>query len=186
MGLLDQMGGMLNGQGGQELLRRMAGGRANLSDPNSSDAQGMHQMIGGANRDELAASLTHAAQQMSPQEYHDHITPGVGGSDPLGGLGGGQLSTIASALLNHLGASGSGLGSLLGRIPGLHTAGPNRMDASQVAALAHFARQHHPDAFGRAAAEVGQRQPALLQRLLGHKAFAAAAAGLASRFMNRS
>ena len=49
--------------------------------------------------------MAHAARRVDPQEYYEHITPGVRGTDPLGALGGGTLSTLASLLL---GASRAG------------------------------------------------------------------------------
>jgi hypothetical protein len=44
-------------------------------------------------------------------------------------------------------------------------------------------RQHHPEAFGRTAAELAQQEPGLLQRLLGNKALMLTAAGLAAKFL---
>jgi hypothetical protein len=36
-------------------------------------------------------------------------------------------------------------------VPGLHTADPQWMSPQEVAGLADYLRQHHPEAFGRAA-----------------------------------
>jgi hypothetical protein len=52
-----------------------------------------------------------------------------------------------------------------------------------VASLADYPRQHHPEAFGRAAAQLGREEPGLLQQLLGHKLLLMAAAGLAGKFL---
>ncbi len=67
-------------------------------------------------------------------------------------------------------------------MPGLHTADPQRMSPREVAGLATSLRQHHPETFGRAAAQLGREEPGLLQQLLGNKALLLAAAGLAGTF----
>jgi hypothetical protein len=89
---------------------------------------------------------------------------------------------IASALLNHLGGGG-GLSSLLGKVPGLRTTDPQQMDADQVAALSRYAQQNNPQAFGQAAADVGQQRPDLLHSFLGKAGLAIGAAALASHFI---
>jgi hypothetical protein len=53
----------------------------------------------------------------------------------------------------------------------------------EVASLAAYLRQHHPEAFGPAAAQLGREEPGLLQQLLGNKFLLLAAAGLAGRFL---
>jgi hypothetical protein len=60
---------------------------------------------------------------------------------------------------------------------------PQQMSPQEVASLANYLRQYHPEAFSRAAAQVGQQKPGLLQRLLGHKVLMLAAAGLAAKFL---
>ena len=208
MGLLDQLGGMLNDKGGAggggggqpdlgALLGRLRGGNANLNDHSSEDAQHFGRMVQGAGHDDLASTFGHAARQVDEHEYREHITPGAGGTDPLGGLGGGALGTLASSLLGNLargkaggsagggGAAGGGLGSLLGQIPGLGSTDPNRMSKHDVATLADWTRRNDPDAFGRSAAEVGQKDPSVLQSLLGNKAMMSAAAGLAMKFLSQ-
>jgi hypothetical protein len=52
-----------------------------------------------------------------------------------------------------------------------------------VAAIARYTQENHPEAFGKAAAEIGQKQPGLLHSFLGKAAMAAAAAALASHFI---
>jgi hypothetical protein len=129
-------------------------------------------------------ALAHAARRVDPQEYYEHITPGVRGTDPLGALGGGALGTLASRLLGNLtGGDGADLDQLRQRVPGLHTADPQRMSPQEVASLADYLRQHHPEAFGRAAAQLGREEPGLLQQLLGNKFLLMAAAGLAGKFL---
>jgi len=179
MSFLSEIGSMLGGQDAQ----RIAAGQGNFQDPSSPDAQRMQGMMSQADPQHLQQVFSQTAQQMNPQDYEQHLNP-AGGSSPLAGLGSGGLSTIASALLQHLGG-GSFASSLLSRIPGLSTADPRQMDANQVGALARYAQQNHPDAFGRAAAQIGQQQPDLLHSFLGKAGLAIGAAALASHFMGR-
>jgi hypothetical protein len=198
MGLMDQLGGMLGGGQGagagegtgagaggmQQILGRFMGGGANFGDGRSDDHQHFNQMMGHASDDDLGAAFSHAARGVDPNAYREHVTPGASGTDPLGGLGRGGLGTIASALIGQLGGSGGGgMASMLGRIPGLSHSDPHQMSSGDVAALADYTRQNHPDAFGRAAAQVGRQDPGALQQLLGNKAMMMAAAAMASKFL---
>ena len=181
MSLFQQLGSLFGGDDAQ----RMAAGQGNFQDPNSPDQQRLQAMLSKMNPQQLQQAFSQAAQNMNPQEYAQHITPNVGGTNPLGGLGAGGLGTIASMLLQHLGGSGSGLGGLMSRIPGLQTTDPNQMDENQVAALAKYTQQNHPDVFGRVAAQLGQQQPGLLNSFLGKAGLAVGAAALASHFMGK-
>jgi hypothetical protein len=211
----------------------MANGQGNFDDPNSPDHDRLGKMLGHASPDELQSAISQATQQTNPDEFADHVRPGVNGTNPLGDVGKGGLTTIASALVSQLGGGGGGgdtsagggqglLGGLLGGhggggggilssilgggggggifggggggnaagsgrgIPGVRTLDPNQMDESQVAALAEWMRRNHPEAFNRAATQIGQQNPSLLSRLLNSKMLMIAAAGLAAKiFMNR-
>jgi hypothetical protein len=181
MGLLDQIIGTL---GGQEPVERLAREEADFDDPQSPDVAHWHALVGAAPPEAVQDAIARAARRVDPQEYSEHITPGVRGTDPLGTLGGGALGMLASRLLGSLTGGGGGETSqLLRQVPGLHTDDPQRMSAPEVAGLADYLRQHHPDAFGRAAAQVGREEPGLLQQLLGNKLLVHAAAGLASTFL---
>jgi hypothetical protein len=82
--------------------------------------------------------MTHAAQRVDSQEYHEHTTPGMGGTDPLGELGGGALGRLASSLLGNLmGRSGGDALQLPQQVPGLHTTDPQPMSPQEVASLAN-------------------------------------------------
>ena len=226
MGLMEELGGML---GNDPNVQRMANGQGNFDDPNSPDHDNLGKMLGHASPDELQSAIGQATQQTSADDFANHVTPGVDGTNPLGEVGKGGLSTIASALVSQLGGGGSGgggqgllggllggggggggggiLGSILGgggggggmfgggggggnagggSIPGVRTLDPNQMDESQVAALAEWMRRNHPEAFNRAATQIGQQNPSLLSKLLNNKMLMVAAAGLAAKiFMNR-
>ena len=181
MGLLDQIIGRL---GGQEPLERLAREQANFDDPQSPDFEHWNQLVGAASPEEVQDAMARAAQRVDGREYYEHITPGVRGTDPLGGLGGGTLGKLASRLLGSFtGDAGVETPQLLQQVPGLHTADPQRMTSQEVASLADYLRQHHPEAFGRAAAQLGREEPGLLQQLLGNKFLLLAAAGLAGKFL---
>ena len=181
MGLLDQIIGTL---GGQEPVERLAREEADFDDPQSPDVAHWHALAGAAPPEAVQDAIARAARRVDPQEYSEHITPGVRGTDPLGALGGGALSTLASRLLGSLtGGGGGDPDQLPQRVPGLHTADPQRMSPQEVASLADYLRQHHPEAFGRAAAELGREEPGLRQQLLGRKLLRHAAAGLAGTFL---
>jgi hypothetical protein len=183
MSIFDQIAGALGGpQQAQQQAQRFANGQANLQDPNSRDFQNWSQMVGSAPPQVTQQAFTQAAQQVDPQEYYQHVTPGVGGTDPLGGLGQGALSTIAGTLMNNLGGS-SGPGGILGMIPGLQATNPQQMGPQDVAQLASYMQQNHPQAFGQAAAQIGQQQPDLLHSLLGNKALMLAAAGIGAKVL---
>jgi hypothetical protein len=57
------------------------------------------------------------------------------------------------------------------------------MNSDDVAKVARYTQQNHPEAFGKAAAQIGQEQPGLLHGFLGKAAMAVAAAALASHFI---
>jgi hypothetical protein len=181
MGLFDQLTDLL---GGRAPLERFANDQAQFDDPSSPDHERWNHMVSAAPEEDVQEAMTQAARHVDSQEYYDHITPGVRGTNPLEQLGGGTLAMLARSLLGNLTHSGGfDLSRLQQLIPGLHTTDPQRMNPQEVADVANYTRQHHPDAFGRTAAQVGRQEPGVLQQLLGNKALMLAAAGLATRFL---
>src|SRR5919202_1364302 len=155
MSIFEQIAGALGGpQQAQQQAQRFASGQANLQNPNSPDFQNWSQMVGSA--------PPQVTQQAFAQE---------------------ALSMIAGTLVNNLGGSGGGASGLLGMIPGLQTTHPQQMGPQEVAALASYMQQNHPQAFGQAAAQIGQQQPDLLHSLLGNKALMLAAAVLRGKVL---
>jgi hypothetical protein len=188
MSFFNQIAGMLGGaQQVEQTVDRFRNGQANLDDPQSADAQQLNQMVTAAPPDIAQEAFAHAAQQVDPSAYQEHITPGAGGTDPLGALDRGQLGTLAGALVNAYasrhGGQG-GLGQLINMVPGLQTTNPSQMDPSQVAVLADWLRQNHPNTFGQAAGQVAQQSPSLLQQLMGNKALMLAAATLGAKILS--
>ena len=191
----------LNGLGG-DFLQRLAGGNMSPAQPN--DQRDMGQFIGGVPQDAFQQHATSAIGQMDPQEYQNHITPGVGGTNPLGGLGKGILGSLAGSLMGNMlgGQMGGGTGSLIGSLAGSMVGGqaaqgnigglvnmlglshsdPQQMDEGDVAKLATHAQQNNPGALAATAAQY-QNQPNALQSLLGNKGLLLAGAGLAAAAM---
>jgi hypothetical protein len=182
MGLLQEITDSI----GSENLQRLADGNGNFADPNSPDMQHLQQMMKKIDPDQLQQLLAKAAQEIDPQEYSDHVTPGAGGTNPLGKLPTAALGSIAGILVNALKKTAPGGGaseSPLEEVPGLQTTDPKEMDASDVAAVARYAQANHPDAFGQAATQFAQNQPALLHSFMGKAALAVGVAALASHFI---
>jgi hypothetical protein len=178
MSFLSNLGSLFSEQDAQ----RIASGQGDYQSPDSSDSQRVASMVSKAQPQQLQQVFKNAAQQMDSQEYADHITPGAGGTNPLGDAGAGGLGAIASALMQQLKAAGPSA-TPPSQIPGVQASDPSQMTPDQVAALAKYMQQNHPDAFGGAAAQIGQQQPALLHSFLGRAGLAIGAAALASRFM---
>jgi hypothetical protein len=179
MGLLQEIADAIGG----DKLKQFEKGQGNFEEQSSSDQSALQDLIKRMDPKQLQEVLARSAQQMDPQEYADHVTPGVGGTDPLGQLKGGGLASIASVLLNQLKQAGSTSGTQVDRIPGVQATDPRDMDSNDVAAVARYTQQNHPEAFGKAAAEIGQQQPGLLHSFMGKAAMAAVAAALASHFI---
>src|SRR5262245_45277935 len=179
MGLLQEIADTIGG----DKLNQFQKGEGDFENQSSSDQTALQDLIKRMDPRELQQVLAQSAKRLDPQEYSDHVTPGVANTDPLGQLKGGGLASIASVLLGQLKQAGSTSGTQVNRIPGVQTSDPNDMDANDVAAVARYTQENHPEAFGKAAAEIGQKRPDLLHSFLGKAAMAAAAAALASHFI---
>lgn len=179
MGLLQEITEALGGDN----LKRLSAGQGNFQDQNSPDQEALQEMVKKIDPKQLQQIFGKTAQQIDPEEYSDHVTPGVGGTDPLGNLGSGGLASLASVLLSRLKEAGAAVSAEQNKVPGVKTADPKQMSADEVAAMARYAQQNHPEAFGKAAADIGQKQPALLHSFLGKAALAVGAAALASHFI---
>jgi hypothetical protein len=180
-------------------LERLAG---NTMDPaQANDERDMGQLLGGVPQEHFQQQTANALSQIDPQEYADHVTPGVGGTNPLGSLGKGMLGSLAGSLVgNMLGNQmGGGMGSMVGSLAGSLAGGqmaqggigglasmlglshtdPQEMNEEDVAKLAAHAQQNNPGALAATAAQY-QDRPDVLRSILGNKALLAAGAGLAA------
>jgi hypothetical protein len=182
MGLLQDIAASI----GNKDLQRLSDGNANFDDSNSPDLARFQDMIKHLDPEKLQQIFASTAADTDPQAYSDHVTPGVGGTNPLGGLSAAALGSIATILVSHLKNAGadSGAGrSPLDRVPDLQTKDPKQMDADDVAAVATYTQENHPEVFGQASAQIAQQQPALLHSFWGKAALAVGAAALASHYI---
>ncbi len=161
----------------QEFLQQLAGG--GMPPPQTAQQPEMQQLLGNAPQQAFQQQVAQALQQVNPQEYSDHVTPGVGGTNPLGNLSQGMLGSVAGSLLQNLaGGGGGGIGNLVSKL-GLGTSNPQQMSAEDVAKIAQHAQQNDPGALAQTAAQY-QDKPDILHSILGNKALLMAGAGLAA------
>jgi hypothetical protein len=175
MGLLQEISNAIGG----DKFKQIADGQGNFEKEDSSDQSTLQDWMKKVDPERLKEVFAEATQKIDPQEYSNHVTPDVNGTDPLGTLKAGGLAAIAGILLSHLKQAGA----QPTQIPGVQTADPEQMDAEQVAAAARYAQQNHPEAFGKAAAQIGQEKPDFLHSFLGKAGMAIAAAMLAKHFI---
>ncbi len=182
MGTLQDISAAIGGDD----LKRLSAGQANFDDSNSPDLQRLQEMIKNIDPNQLQQIFAKTAEKVDPQAYSDHVTPDVGGTNPLGKLGAGALAAVAAVLVNRLKNLGSDTGakdSPLDQVPGLQTKDPAKMKPDDVAAVARYTQENHPGAFGDAATQIAQQQPNALHGFLGKAALAIGAAALASHFI---
>jgi hypothetical protein len=146
------------------------------------DYQEWNQMVGAAPPEQFGRASYNAMRQVDPQDYYQHTQPGVGGTDPFGALQPQQRSGLAESLLGNLFRRGVDQQQVM-RGAGMQNIDPNRMSPQELAALAQWAQQNHPQAFGYTAAQ-HQQQPDILSSLLGNKALMMAAATLGAKYLS--
>ena len=161
------------------IFDRLAQGPGQLQQQDYND---WNQMVGAAPPDRFGRAAYNAVRDADPQEYYQHTQPGVGGTDPFGALPGGQRQGLIGSLLNNLLNRGVGQEDIR-QGTGLNTLDPSRMSPNDMAALAQWAQQNHPQSFGYTAAQYRDK-PDLLQSLLGNKALMAMAIGLGAKILS--
>ncbi len=196
----------LQGMSG-DFLRRLANGNMNPAQQDDDEYTG--RVVRGAPPEMFQQSATDALRRSDPNQYQNHVTPGVGGTNPFGGLGGGLLGSVAGSLIGNMlgrqlgggmaGTIGSLAGSLLGsqagsqvgsggieslaRSLGLGTTDPQRMTDHDVSRLASYAQQNNPEALAATAAQY-QDQPQVVRSMLGDDAYANTTSAIASSALN--
>ncbi len=146
-----------------------------------SDFQDWNQMVGSAPPDQFGRAVFNSIRQVPQREYYEHTQPGVGGTDPFGALQPQQRTSVIGSLLGTLFNRGVDQQQVM-RGAGLDTLDPGQMSPQQMAAVAQWAQQHHPQAFGYTAARY-QDQPDILSSLLGNKALMLAVAGIGAKLL---
>jgi len=142
----------------------------------------LNQAVGQATPEQFGRAVFGAITQVPPEQYQQHVTPGAGGTDPIGQLPQAQRSDLASTVLNVLGNRGVDLNSIA-QSAGLGTLDPRKMSPNDVAALLQWTQQNHPQAFGYTAAQY-QNQPNILQALLSNPALISTVMTLGSQFLS--
>ena len=161
-----------------DVLQRLAGGPSNLQ---KDDYDTWNEMVGSAPKEKFGRTVYDSIRQVDPDEYYEHVTPGLGGTDPLGSLRpeqrGGLLETIFGELTRR-GVSpqeeirNAGIGSL----------NPNNVSPNDLAGLLGHLQRDNPKVYGRVAAEY-QDQPDVLQSLLGNKALMGLVTGIGGKLI---
>ena len=158
MGLLQAITDSIGG----ENLKRLAAGNVNLGDPNSPDMQHLQQMIKNVDPGQLQQILSKVAQQVDPQDYSDHVTPGTGGTNPLGSLRprAGKHCGRAGQLPEEIRRQRRSERVAARRSAGFADDRSKGNGRGRCRGRARYAQANHPDAFGQAAMQIAQKQPA--------------------------
>ncbi|MFN8497304.1 MAG: hypothetical protein U0641_05555 [Anaerolineae bacterium] len=159
---------------------RWAQGPQGTQPTQSGGFDNWNQAIGSAPPQQIQQAVSQAARQVNPQDYYQHTQPGVGGTDPLGQIPQQQRGGLAQSLLGALFGSGVSQQQVQQVVGG--AVNPNNMTPEQLAALAQWMQQNHPEALGQAAAQ-NQNNPDILQSLLGNKLLMLAVAGLGAKYL---
>jgi hypothetical protein len=160
------------------IFDRLAAGPGGLQ---QQDYQDWNQMVGSAPSDKFGRAVFNSIKQVPQQDYYEHTQPGVGGTDPFGALQPQQRTSVIGSLLGTLFNRGIDQQQVM-QGAGIDTLNPSQMSPQQMAAVAQWAQQNHPQAFGYTAAQY-QQQPDILSSLLGNKALMMAAASLGAAFL---
>lgn len=161
-----------------DLFQRLAQGPNTLQ---KNDYDNWNEMVGSAPREKFGRAAYDAIRQVDPNEYREHVTPGLGGTDPLGALQGGQRSGLAQALIGELTRRGLGQQDIA-QGAGLQSLDPQNMGSNDLANLLQYTQQQQPKAYGRVAAQY-QDQPDVLQGLLGNKALMGLVTGIGGKLL---
>ncbi len=166
------------------IFDRLAGGPGRQQD-DDGQAGDWNQMVGSAPPEKFQQAASGAFRDLDPQEYYNHTQPGVGGTDPFGGLQDDERGGLAQKLMGALMGRGMGREDI-GRQAGLNNVDPSRMSSGELAQLTQWTQRNHPEALGNVATEYRDK-PNMLESLLGNKAIQMAAIGLGAKIlMNRS
>ena len=162
-----------------DILQRLAQG-ANALQP--QDYDNWNQMVGSAPPDQFGRAVYGSIRQVDPQEYYQHIQPGVGGTDPLGALPQPQRASLAQSLFNVLSQRGYDPNDVAYQV-GARTTDPYNMSPNDLASLLQWTHQNQPQAFGYVASQY-QNQPDILSSLLGNQALMSALGAIGSQFLS--
>ena len=140
-----------------------------------------NEMVGSAPAHQFGQAVQQSIGQIDPEEYANHIQPGVGGTDPLGELAPQQRGGLMQSVLGALGSSG-GLGALQ-QATGLPNIDPHNMSTQDAANVLQWTHQNQPQVFGQVAQQY-QNQPNILQSVLGNKVLMSAAGAIGANLLS--
>lgn len=166
------------------IFDRLAAGPGNQR-RGQSEFDDWNEMVGSAPPEKFGRSAYDAIRQTPSNEYYDHITPGVGGTDPIGDLPEPERQGLAQRVLGELFRRGVGQQDIM-RGAGVQSLEPSSMSGLDLSRILGWTQREQPKAYGRVA-EQYRDQPNILQSLMGNKAVMAMLVGLGAKMlMNRS
>lgn len=160
------------------ILQRLSGGAGNLQ---QDDYDNWNQMVGSAPKEKFGRAVYDSIRQVNPDEYYEHVTPGLGGTDPLGSLSQGQRGGLLQTIFGELTRRGVPQQEVV-RNAGLGSLNPNNVSPNDLAGLLGNLQRENPKVYGRVAAEY-QDQPDILQSLLGNKALMGIVTGIGGKLV---
>ena len=160
------------------IVEQLAQGSGNVQ---QSDMNKWNQTVGSTPQNQFANQVAQAVSQVNPNEYAQHVTPGAGGTDPLGSLNKNELVQIAEALIPALLSSGTNK-STLQQQTGVSNLNPSSISPNGLASLLQWAQQNAPQALGAVAGQL-QNRPDLLQSILGNKALMSTVTSMGMQFL---
>ncbi len=140
-----------------------------------------NQAVASAPPERFREATHQAITQVPNDEYGRYVTPGVGGTDPLGRLQPQQRAGLAGTLLGALVGGGMGMNQLQQQT-NLPTLDPNQMSPSDLANLLQWTKQNNPAALSNVATQY-RSQPDILHSILGNKALMGLAIGLGAKLL---
>jgi len=168
--------------GGNIFDNLAAGPGGNTQGQQGGDFDNWNEMVGSAPSHQFGQAVHQSVSQMDPQEYYNHIQPGVGGTDPLGQLAPQQRGGLMQSVLGALGGGGGALGALQ-QATGIGNMDPHSMSPQDAASVLQWTHQNQPQVFGQVAQQY-QNEPNMLQSLLGNKALMTAAGAIGANLLS--
>jgi len=150
------------------LFDRLAHGPSGMQ---PGDYENWRRTFGPMPAEQFATLVTDALHAVSPMEYAHHVLRADDGTNPLAILGPTQLAGLGASFIQALRAHGVDEQRAVDAT-GIPSINAHELSAHDLAELAFWMRQNHPDALGRAAADF-RDQPEVLSALLGTKALLA-------------
>lgn len=164
-----------------DIISSLTGGSAGQPGGSQIDPNQWNQTVGSIPQEQFGQAAAQAVGGIDPRSYHTHITPGVGGTNPLGQLAPQQQTGLAQSILSALLSHGLNPGQI-GQQAGVGQINPGQMSPGDLAGLLRWLQQNHPGALGSVASQY-QNQPNMLQAILGNPALMSTIVSLGEQFL---